>query len=85
MNKMKNHHDLYLKADVLLLACVFETLTSINSFKSDPAHYLYEKVPIYIESTIRGVISVIWKGYAGANNRFLKSYNAKKHTSYIVY
>ena len=34
MNNMKDYHDLYLKVDVLLLACVLETFKkeSINSF-----------------------------------------------------
>ena len=41
MNSMKDYHDLYLKVDALLLACVFETFKkeSINSFELDPAHY----------------------------------------------
>ena len=42
MNTMKGYHDLHLKVDVLLLACMFETFRkeSINSFKLGPAHYL---------------------------------------------
>ena len=28
---------------------------------------------------------MICKGYAGANNNFLKSYNDNKPTSYIIY
>ena len=28
---------------------------------------------------------IIYKGYAEANNKFLKSYDANKSTSYIVY
>ena len=41
MNNMKDYHDLYLKDDVLLLPCVFETFRneSINSLELDPAHY----------------------------------------------
>ena len=47
MNTMKDYHDLYLKVDVLLLACVFETFRkeSITSFELDPAHYL--PIPSY--------------------------------------
>ena len=37
----------------------------------------------FLESTIRGDISVIWKGHAEANNKFLKFYGANKHTAYI--
>ena len=36
------------------------------------------------ESTIRGGISMIFKGYAEANNEFLKSYDAIKPTSCII-
>ena len=43
MNTMKDYHDLYLKVDVLLLACAFETFRkeSINHLKLDHAYYLY--------------------------------------------
>ena len=39
---MKDYHDLPLKDDVLLLACVFETSRdeSINYFQLDPTYYL---------------------------------------------
>ena len=42
MNAMKDYHNLYLKVDVSLLACVFETFRkeSLNSFELDSAHYL---------------------------------------------
>ena len=42
MNTMKDYHDLYLKVDVLLLACGFETFRkeSMNSFELDSAYYL---------------------------------------------
>ena len=42
INTMKDHHDLYVIADALLLACVFETFRkeSINSFESHRAHRL---------------------------------------------
>ena len=42
MNNMKDYHGLYLKVDVLLLVCVFETFRteSINCFDLDPARYL---------------------------------------------
>ena len=43
-----------------------------------------EKYP-FIESIIRSGISIIFKGYAEANNKFLNSYSVNKRTSYIIY
>ena len=42
MNIMKDYQDLYLKVDVLLLACVFETFRkeSMKSFELNPVHCL---------------------------------------------
>ena len=42
MYTMKDYHDLYLKVNVLLLTCVFETFEKRihNSFELDPAYYL---------------------------------------------
>lgn len=39
----------------------------------------------FIKSTIRGGMSMIYNGYAEANKKFLKSYDANKRTSYIVH
>ena len=39
----------------------------------------------FIETTVRGGISKICKGYTKINNNFLKSYEAAKPTSYIIY
>ena len=39
----------------------------------------------FIRGMIRGHISMICKGYAGANNKLLRSYNLNKPTSYIGY
>ena len=112
MNTMKDDHDLYLKGDVSLLACVFKAFKrgSIKSFILDSAHYLFADYswgamlrfndvnlnPIKVnlnpisdiekyESMIRDGISMICKGYAEANNKFLKSYNANKPTPYVIY
>ena len=109
MNTIKVYYDLYLKTDVLLLACVFETFwnESITSFEFDPARYLsgscyswdvmlrFNDVNLklisdiekyqFIESTIRGGISMICKSYTEVNNKFLKSCDAYKLISYIIY
>ena len=108
MNTMKDDHDLYLKGDVSLLACVFKAFKrgSIKSFTLDSAHYLFADYswgamlrfndvnlnPIsdiekyqFTESMTRDGISMICKGYAEANNKFLKSYNANKPTPYVIY
>ena len=39
----------------------------------------------FIETMIMGGISMISKGHAEANNKFLKSYNPNKLTSFIIY
>ena len=39
----------------------------------------------FIESMIKGGISIIPKRYAKANNKFLKSYDPDKPISYIIY
>ena len=39
----------------------------------------------FAESTAMGGTSMIWKGYAEANNKYLNLYNGNKSTSYIIY
>ena len=39
----------------------------------------------FIEKITRGGISMISKGYTESNNKFLKSCNPKKPTSYTIY
>ena len=39
----------------------------------------------FVESAIMGGISMICKGFAEANNIFLKSYDANKPTSYHIF
>ena len=39
----------------------------------------------FVESLIRVGVSMICKGYAEANIKFMKSYDSNKPTSYIVY
>ena len=79
MNIMKDYYDLYLKVEVLLLACVFETFRkeSIGSFKLNPGHYLSN--PDYGFTGVKHeFISMICKGYAAASYKFLKSYDNSK-------
>ena len=38
----------------------------------------------FIKSAIRAGISMVCKGYAEGNNKFLKPYGANKPTSYII-
>ena len=49
MNTLKEHDDLYLKADILLRPCVLEEFTKelINSLKLDPGHYLLESYSLF--------------------------------------
>ena len=57
---MKNFHDLYLKRNVLLLVCVFETFRKeyINSFELDSGHclstlgYTWEAIKKFAKSPI---------------------------------
>lgn len=39
----------------------------------------------FVERVIRGGIYMIYKGYAKANNKFLKSYDPNKPILYILY
>ena len=39
----------------------------------------------FIESTIKGVVSMICTGYAEVNHTFLKSFDSNKPTSYVTY
>ena len=39
----------------------------------------------FVESMIRGVISIISKNHAESNNKFSKSHDASKPTLYIIY
>ena len=96
MSTMKYYFDLYSKDDVFLLACVFEVFRK----ESTPAYSwdamlrfkhvdlkLISDIEKYrlIENKIRGGVFMIFKGYDEAKNKFLKSYNADKPTSYIIY
>ena len=97
MNTVKDSHDLYLKVDVLLLACVFKTKRkeSIHSFQLDTVYFFTPgygggEIPRFTDVNLKlisimGVISMIWKGYAEANNKYLNVYNGNKSTSYTIF
>ena len=40
---------------------------------------------LFIESGLRGGVSMITQRYAEANNKYMKSYNKNKESSYIIY
>ena len=78
MKIMKDYHDLHLKVNALLLICYISTscyrwdaMKKFNGIRlkliSDIDKYQF------IESMTRGSISMIYKGHAETNNKFLKS------------
>ena len=99
--KCKNlgqYHDLYLGSDVLLLADVFESFrkTCLEYYKLDPCHYftspglswdaMLKMTNIqFIEKGMRGGVSYIANRYGKANNKYMKEYDEKAPSKYIMY
>ena len=71
MKNMDDYHDHYLKKDVLLLAYVFEKFT-------DTCLKFYGK-------GLNGGVSYIAQRYAKANNKYMKNYNPKIPSKFIIY
>ena len=106
---MGEYRDLYLKADVILLAVVFEnfTKTCMQYYKVDPCHYftspglaweaMLKMIDIklkliidldmfqFIEKGMRGGVSYIAHHYGKANNKYLREYDEKAPSKYIMY
>ena len=97
---MGEYHDLYLKSDVLLLADVFKNVrkTCLQYYKLDPCHYftsqmtnikleLMTDVDMFqvIEKGMCGGVSYIANRYGKANNKYMKEYDEKEPSKYIMY
>ena len=70
MKTMKDHHKLYLKCYIFLLAYVFEKFR---------IYIIYIK----FQKGARGGISYISNRYNKANNKYLKSYNPKQESNIL--
>ncbi|KAJ8937652.1 hypothetical protein NQ318_002166, partial [Aromia moschata] len=93
------YSDLYMKVDIMLLTCIFETF--------HPAHYYtipgytwdcmlkYTKckletiqdvdILMFFERGIRGGVSQCCNRFSEANNKYMKEYNSNKPSTYILY
>ena len=93
LKTMGDYHDLYLKSDILLLADVFENFrkTCLQYYKLDPCHYFTLELMVdidmfqFIEKGMRGGISYIANRYGKANNKYMKNYDEKAPSNYIMY
>ena len=96
--KLKNlgeYHDIYMKSDVLLLADVFENFTktylglSWDSMlkMTDIKPELITDIDMFqfIEKGMRGGVSYIVNCYVKANNEYMKEYNEKAPSKYIMH
>ena len=79
INYFKLHPARYLSTPGYIWDAMLKFLDVNIKFISDIEKYQF------FESTIRSYISKICKGYAEANNKFLKPYDANKPTCYIIY
>ena len=101
LKNMGEYHDLYLKSDILLLADVFENFrkTCLQYYKLDPCHYFTSpglswdamlkmtdiKLELMTEKGMRGGISYIANRYGKSNNKYMKTYDEKAPSKYIMY
>ena len=101
LKNMGEYHDLYLKSDVLLLADFRKTcleyykLDPCHYFTSPGLSWdamlkmteLMTDIDMFqfIEKGLRGGISYIANRYGKANNKYMKEYNEKAPSKYIMY
>ena len=96
---MGEYHDLYLGSNVLLLADVFESFrkTCLQYYRLDPCHYFTSpglgKLELmtdidmfqFIEKGMHNRVSYIANRYGKANNEYMKEYDEKVPSKYIMY
>ena len=90
---MGGYHDLYLGSDVLLLTDVFENFTSLGLSWDAMLKMTNIKLELmtdidmfqFIEKGMHGGVSYIANRYGNANNKYMKEYNEKAPSKYIMY
>ena len=99
MKTMKDHHNLYLKCDILLLADVFERFRNNRSHCSSVLNWdvmlnitkvgleliTDPEILIFFEKGMRGRVSYISNRHSKANNKYLKSFDPKLELKHIIY
>ena len=94
LKTMGDYHDLYLKSDILLLADVFENFRKTPGLSWDAMLKMTDiKLELmvdidmfqFIEKGMRGGISYIANRYGKANNKYMKNYDEKAPSKYIMY
>ena len=94
---MKDNHDLYLKCDVLLLGDVFEKLSShclsappvswdamLNITKVELELILDVDMCLFFEKGMSDGVCYIAKRCSKADNKYLKSYDPKQKSKYVI-
>ena len=91
------YHDLYAQSDTLLLADIFENCRNkyVEIYELDPSHFLLawqaclKKTEVKLKFlTNIDMLLTVEKGihrYAEANNKYMKSYNKNKESSFLEY
>ena len=94
MNTMGDHHDLYLKKDVLLLANLFakfiNTCLDWLGLMLKMTRIELDLIPnidmhFFTEKGMRGGISYIAKRHSKANDKYMECYDSSKQSKYITY
>ena len=83
IHNLGDHHDLYLKTDVVLLANVYEGFRDTclrHHYSLDPAHFYTSP------GLVRSGITQAVRKYAAANNPYMKDrYDPNEDTTYLQY